>query len=63
MNYHSTLSTRTLMKFLGLGGIRPGSGHTGTADPTFLGACALALFTLTVQHFFASFAESEPRAA
>jgi hypothetical protein len=134
MNYHSTLSTRTLMKVLGLDGIRRGSGGTGTVDPTFLGAwkksthiggvwaghifgpdelnvprwngspeenarlvraatrhfgagvvamlwwtharaiavmwyvwlmgaCALALFTLTVQHFFASFAESEPRVA
>jgi hypothetical protein len=39
------------------------AGRTGTVDPTFLGACALALFTSTVQHFFASFAESEPRAA
>ena len=28
-----------------------------------MGACALALFTLTLQHFFASFAESEPKAA
>jgi hypothetical protein len=63
MNYHSTLSTRTLMKLLGLGGIRRRSGGTGTVDPTFMGACALALFTLTGQHFFASFAESEPRVA
>lgn len=28
-----------------------------------MGACALALFTLALQHFFASFAESEPKAA
>jgi epoxyqueuosine reductase len=31
MNYHSTLSTRTLMKLLGLGGMKWGSRGTGSA--------------------------------